>query len=208
MISRRGLRQVECGHAIKKDRGNGGNRLRLASAPADIQAFVAAKADSMRAVIYLLDIEDPAERAPIIEQLLQRTLTTEDLPAYLAELRQRTNASPALLAKDDAPGEPPPSLTRAEYQQAATATPVPGVAATAPISDTSEHTPGIFPAATSRSSRAATLDLSQDRVRQGKLKTIVRYLNEYRRSLADLAEVPAEELALLRQIEAMVQELT
>src|SRR5258708_23449412 len=94
MFDEMGLTQVDVADAIKKDRGYVRNRLRLASAPADIQAFVASKADSMRAVIYLLDIEDPAERAPIIEQLLQRTLTTEDLPAYLAELRQRTHPSP------------------------------------------------------------------------------------------------------------------
>src|SRR2546430_7296212 len=60
MIDEMWLTQVDVANAIKKDRGYVRNRLRLAGAPADIQAFVAVKPDSMRAVIYLLDIEDPA----------------------------------------------------------------------------------------------------------------------------------------------------
>jgi ParB family chromosome partitioning protein len=195
MIDEMGLTQVDVANAIKKDRGYVRNRLRLASAPADIQAFVAAKADSMRAVIYLLDIEDPAERAPVIEQLLQRTLTTEDLPAYVEELKQRRNAPPALAAKVDAATEPPLPV--------AASTPM------APTPEAPDHTPGVSPAsdAASRAPRVPARDLSQERVRQVKLKTIARYLGEYRRSLAGLAEVPAEELALLCQIEAMVREL-
>jgi hypothetical protein len=53
--------------------------LRLAHAPEDVQAFVEEKPDSLRVVVYLLEIETEAERAPVIKGLLQKTLKTEDL---------------------------------------------------------------------------------------------------------------------------------
>lgn len=195
MIEEMGLTQVEVASAIKKDRGYVRNRLRLASAPEDIQAFVAAKADSMRAVIYLLDIEDPAARAPIIEQLLQRTLTTEDLPAYIEDLRQHKHTWPIMPGKT---GDEPSAQTWEQQQPAA------GISEP----DVSEHPSDTLPTLPSRVPRAATRNLSPDRVRQMKLKTILRYLTEYRRSLADLDAIPEKEQALLRQIEAMVGELT
>lgn len=174
MIDEMHLTQVEVASAIKKDRGYVRNRLRLAKAPEDIQAFISTKADSMRAVIYLLDIEDPAERAPIIDQLLKRTLTTEDLPAYLNELRQRKSAPPTPL--------PEPQFT-----------PAPSA-----LDDNF---------ATQPSTPTPPREMSQERVRQTKLKTVLRYLTEYQRLLAQQPERSAAEYSLLGLISDIVASL-
>ncbi|HLZ63640.1 MAG TPA: ParB/RepB/Spo0J family partition protein, partial [Ktedonosporobacter sp.] len=93
-----GQQITEIANAIKKDRGYIRNRLRLASAPEDIQAFIVNKADSLSTVTYLLEIEDPAERAPIIEQLSQKILTVVDLPEYIEEMKRHKlmDVSPAV----------------------------------------------------------------------------------------------------------------
>ena len=96
MIDELGLHMADVVRAIKKDRSYVRNRLRLARAPQDIQDFVTSKPDSLRAVIHLLDIEDPAERTHVFELLRQRILLTDDLPAYIEEIKHPppANSSP------------------------------------------------------------------------------------------------------------------
>jgi ParB family chromosome partitioning protein len=88
MSEEMGMTQVEIANMVKKDRGYVRNRLRIASAPEDIQAFVETKTDSLRAVIYLLEIEDEQERAILIDQLLKKTLLTEDLASYVEDRKR------------------------------------------------------------------------------------------------------------------------
>ncbi|HLZ59623.1 MAG TPA: ParB/RepB/Spo0J family partition protein [Ktedonosporobacter sp.] len=88
MIDVLGMKQTEVSDLVKKDRSYVRNRLRLANAPEDIQAFVATKDDGLSAAYYLAEIEDPAERALIIEQLHKKTLSTNDLPLYIEEMKR------------------------------------------------------------------------------------------------------------------------
>jgi hypothetical protein len=56
-------------------------------APGDIQEFASTKAGTLESVGYLLKIADPAERAPIIQQLVDGMLVTKDLAAYIKALK-------------------------------------------------------------------------------------------------------------------------
>lgn len=63
------------------------NRLGVARAPEDVQSLVRKKPDTLRAVIYLSKVEDARVRTEIIEQILNGSLATDDLPAYIEALR-------------------------------------------------------------------------------------------------------------------------
>ena len=197
MMDTMGLTQIEVANAVKKDRGYVRNRLRLAKAPEDIQTFISHKADSMRAVIYLLDIEDPAERAPIIEQLLKRTLTTEDLPAYIGEIKQRGHAP------SQYPDHSPVSAQQPQPLSAPASIEPP--LQTADRLETTEQTPPVPTLAPVVQKRAQpTTPL---RVRNTKLKTILRYITEFQKSLAQQEALNEEERELIQQIIAIAQAL-
>lgn len=74
--------------AVGKGKGYVQNRVRLARAPADVQAFMTHKPDSLRAVASLVAIAEPALRAQVIQQLVEGRLTTDEIPGYLEALRQ------------------------------------------------------------------------------------------------------------------------
>ncbi|HLI89168.1 MAG TPA: ParB/RepB/Spo0J family partition protein [Ktedonobacteraceae bacterium] len=191
MIDQLGLTQMEVAEAVKKDRGYVRNRLRLARAPEDIQAFVREKSDSLRAVIYLLEIEDPQERAPIIEQLLKRTLTTEDLPAYIAELKQRSQVSlPQSVPEDHMTLSA--DHTPRQNQRASTASPQPGVP--------SSSAPALA------APDLAINEQKEQRIRTAKLRTSLRYLKDYRKMLNGQPAL-ASERELLRQLVAVARSL-
>lgn len=209
MIEELKLTQLEVANAIKKDRGYVRNRLRLATAPSDIQEFISAKPDSMRAVIYLLDIEDPAERAPIIERLLQRTLTTDDLPAYIEEVRRR---------KHEVPPAPEPAITPPSLPP--TATQPPGSAKVEqpePTREAPQITPASSPPpAPSRPSHPIAKTIkperqtsTQMRARQTRLRAIHRQLLDYQKLLEEQHDSPTpEEQTLLQQINEVVRQLS
>ena len=224
MIEELKLTQVEVANAVKKDRGYVRNRLRLATAPADIQEFVAAKPDSMRAVIYLLEIEDLSERAPIIERLLQRTLTTEDLPAYVEEIkRQKQNASlPPSIAQ---PSQPVPLPFPPVSQQPPVPTPSPSISQQQPVptpspsimKEESAKAPHEVEARNLESSVASPTRIAepkerpstQMKARQTRLRAIYRQLLDYQQLLAEQEEPPtATERTLLRQINEIIQQLS
>jgi ParB family chromosome partitioning protein len=199
MIDEMNLTQVEVANAIKKDRGYVRNRLRLASAPPDIQAFITAKPNSMRAVIYLLDIEDPAERAPIIDRLLQRTLTTEDLPGYVDEIKRQKNEphiSPALAVE---PEQTPPI--------APTVTETHGIQALAEPRSQPTFQPAP-PSEPERTSEPRMRPSTQMKARQTRLRAIYRQLLDYRQLLTEQEEQPTQvERTILRQIDDIMQQI-
>jgi ParB family chromosome partitioning protein len=191
MIDQLGLTQIEVAEAVKKDRGYVRNRLRLARAPEDIQAFVREKSDSMRAVIYLLEIEDSQERALIIEQLLKRTLTTEDLPGYIADLKRHKQAlSPQPVPADHEALSDDCAFQLDQPQSAASQQP----GASLPPA-TGPDTPG-----------DSSEERKERRARAAKLRTSLRYLMGYRKSLNGLPLL-ASEREILRQIAAVVRSL-
>ena len=227
MIEQLGLTQVDVANAVKKDRGYVRNRLRLATAPEDIQTFITAKPDSIRAVIYLLDIEDPADRAPVIEQLLKRTMTTEDLPAYVEELRKKKH--PSLVPFVEIAAQQ--TVKESTPQQPATL-PLEEIAAQQTIRepDSQPQTPkdqfekpealareahpsDMASVASSSKSEAEVVPqtnraLSQARIRQVKLKTILRYANEYQKLVEEQGELSDDERDILKQIAVIVKALS
>jgi ParB family transcriptional regulator, chromosome partitioning protein len=227
MIDELKLTQVEVANAVKKDRGYVRNRLRLATSPADIQAFVTAKPDSMRAVIYLLDIEDPAERAPIIERLLQRTLTTEDLPAYVEEIK-RQKQSASLPSSTLQPSQPVSSASPAisqPSQPVSSASPtiaLPPQPVSSPFPSTTKEEPAqpshkmetpapqppVLSPTTSIAEPKERLS-TQIKARQTRLRAIYRQLIDYQQLLAEQEEPPtATEQTLLQQIHEVIQQLS
>nr|MDQ2806064.1 ParB/RepB/Spo0J family partition protein [Chloroflexota bacterium] len=84
--------------AVGKGKGYVQNRVRLARAPADVQAFITRKPDSLRAVATLVTIDAPPVRAQVIQQLLAGRLTTDDIPGYLDSLRSGGPAPAGLRA--------------------------------------------------------------------------------------------------------------
>ena len=83
MIDELGYTQEQIATEIGKDRGYVVNRLRVARAPDDIRALVAAKPDTLRAVAYLIKVKDPARRTELIAQLRAGLLTGDTLPEFL-----------------------------------------------------------------------------------------------------------------------------
>jgi ParB family chromosome partitioning protein len=201
MIDEMHLTQIEVANAIKKDRGYVRNRLRLASAPPDIQAFITAKPNSMRAVIYLLDIEDPAERAPIIDRLLQRTLTTEDLPGYVDEIKRQKTEQPAL----------PAPIIEPVAQQTPPFAPL--IAETHGIQVLAEPDPQptFQPASPSQPEKVIetrTRPSTQMKARQTRLRAIYRQLLDYRQLLKEQEEQPTQiERTILQQIDELMQQI-
>jgi ParB family chromosome partitioning protein len=216
MIDELKLTQVEVANAIKKDRGYVRNRLRLATAPPDIQTFISAKTDSMRAVIYLLDIEDPEERAPIIERLLQRTLTTDDLPAYIEEIRRRKHSTPLTQPTSITPPTlitPPPTLAPHAPQPISAQPPArvreEQAEASRDVRTTSASSPQPAQPSSPETSGEPERRLStQMRARQTRLRAIHRQLLDYQKLLEEQEERPTtEERALLRKIHEIVRQL-
>jgi ParB/RepB/Spo0J family partition protein len=81
-----GYTQEEIADSIKKKRGYVVNRLRLAEAPADIQAFIERKPDSLRVVAYLIKVTNEEDRALLIDRLTHGKLTADDLAGDISEL--------------------------------------------------------------------------------------------------------------------------
>jgi ParB family chromosome partitioning protein len=106
-----GWTQVEIAQNIKKDRGYVINRLRVAEAPEDIQAFIVERPSSLRAVSYLVNVKEPEDRVLLMTLMKKGSLQTEDLSgdldALLKDLKDRSSgikeASPpsAALVGDD-----------------------------------------------------------------------------------------------------------
>ncbi|MDQ2805351.1 MAG: ParB/RepB/Spo0J family partition protein [Chloroflexota bacterium] len=102
------LTQEEVAARVGKTRGYVADRLRLAHAPADVQAFLEEKPDSIRAAASLVQIADPVLRAELMEGLRTGRLTTNDLPQARRTLTgpaAETLADPPPAAAPDAPAD-------------------------------------------------------------------------------------------------------
>ncbi|HLZ61727.1 MAG TPA: ParB/RepB/Spo0J family partition protein [Ktedonosporobacter sp.] len=187
MIDELGLNLAEVVRAVKKHRSYVRNRLRLAQAPQDIQDFVVSKPDSLRAITYLLDIDDAAERARIFELLRQKVLLTDDLPAYIEEMRQRQLA-PALPAAQPGEEESSSALLAPEL-----------------LFDGVEMS---LPASSSEPSRSATHSvITAQQIRQRRLKAILRSFNHYSKAISAPDPLLTNERAMLVHIIERAQAL-
>ncbi|HLZ60814.1 MAG TPA: ParB/RepB/Spo0J family partition protein [Ktedonosporobacter sp.] len=184
MIDELDLNLAEVVRAVKKHRNYVLYRLRLAQAPQDIQDFVVSKPDSLRAVIHLLDIDDPAERAQVFELLRQKVLLTDDLPAYTEEIRQRQRelASPA--------------------DQSGDVSSASALLASEPLFDGEEISlPSSPPEPITSATRSVILTAQQ--IRQRRLKASLRLFNQFTKAISAPDPLLTHERAMLaRMIES------
>jgi ParB family chromosome partitioning protein len=106
MIDELGYTQEQIATEIGKDRGYVVNRLRVARAPEDIRALVAAKPDTLRAVAYLIKVKDPARRTELIAQLRAGMLTGDNLPEFVSSPPDTTPPPAARAGERTGGGEP------------------------------------------------------------------------------------------------------
>lgn len=155
------------------------NRLRLARASEDIQAFAREKTDSLRALIYLEEIKDPVERASLIRSLLAQELATDDLMTYVRERKSGGNTMATLGA----------GMSKMGQQLAGRAD---GNAIASGEREEPEQSPR---------------EREREHIRSNRLKTILRMLREYQRRFARQDPPKSNERALMGQILASAQEL-
>ncbi|RRR74467.1 MAG: ParB/RepB/Spo0J family partition protein [Candidatus Viridilinea halotolerans] len=79
---------------IGKDKGYIENRLVLLRMPPDIQAMVAQRPDSLMAARELARLDDPALRAPLIDQILRGALATASLRTIVRQLGESNEDQP------------------------------------------------------------------------------------------------------------------
>ncbi|HST03635.1 MAG TPA: ParB/RepB/Spo0J family partition protein [Chloroflexia bacterium] len=93
MSAEMGFTLEQIAREVGKKLGYVYNRVRAARAPADIQALIEAKPDSLRAVANLIKVADADDRADMIRQLLAGEITTDDLPTYIRQLKEKRGES-------------------------------------------------------------------------------------------------------------------
>ena len=215
MIEVLGDTQEQIAHGVGKTRGYVENRLRVARAPADVQALVAAKPDSLRAVATLIQVNDPDLRAGAITELQAGRLTADDLPGYFstggissAEEAPPDEAIASSVSARSGNGVvlgPPASPDMREVRPvgAVATTGETGAAAGPPAAPTGER-------ARAAPATSSTEDLSenaQERVRYGALRSSLRALTRYRGKLAGRSEISVREQVALTDLTNLALEL-
>lgn len=84
MAGEMGYTHEQIASEVGKARGYIENRIRIARAPHDVQRLVEQRPDTIRAVATLVKVKDEALRGAAITEILAGSLTTDDLPGYLA----------------------------------------------------------------------------------------------------------------------------
>ncbi len=210
------LMQEEMGYTLEqiakevgKKLGYVYNRVRVAKAPPDIQALVEQKPDSLRAVANLVRVESEQDRAMIIDSLLRGAITTDDILAYVKEIREERKAvaGAAEQATQEESAPPvPTSLSEPEVGEGKGAAPVETVLVDGVEIPVERDRP------TQTSSREeAKRDWVevrfQQRARRSKLARIAALLQNYTDSIDSTTELSMEEKLDLATITIMVRRL-
>src|SRR5262249_33570868 len=74
---------------VRQSRGYVRNRLALVAAPEDVQEMVKQDDKTVRAAYYLSDVQEEWIRAELIQGILEKRITGESIPGYLATLREQ-----------------------------------------------------------------------------------------------------------------------
>lgn len=83
-----GYTQEAVATKVRQSRGYVRNRLALVKAPLDVQEMVKKDKETVRAAYYLSDIEDVKVRTELIQALVEKRITGESIPGYLATLKE------------------------------------------------------------------------------------------------------------------------
>lgn len=210
MMDSMGMTLEQVAEAVKKSISYVRNRRRVAMAPADIQQMVARKPDSLRAVFYLLKLEDAEKRAPIIALLVQGKLTADEVDQYVKTLEQQAaEANPALHMEEEAsPVTPVDGLSSSPeasgQQHDGSSTRPQAGEIEAPYHAAQENTsPTIMEQAVSE----LVVFEKHTVVGVSKLKTILKAIKTYANARTTQKPLSPEETALLEQIIDVVQHM-
>jgi hypothetical protein len=182
----------------------------VARAPEDVQALVATKPDSLRAVSALIRVEDAELRAAAINELQAGRLTADDLPGYLT--LARTNPPAA-----SPPRSPTPSGAVGHIAEAARAATQNGTGMISPAAGmtgtTEPAAPTITPVGAGKGSPPVSTssedqdDVAQARIGYGTLMTAFRALTKYRDRLEERSEISIREQVTLIDLKNLILDL-
>jgi len=211
-----GYTQEAVAAKVRQSRGYVRNRLALVKAPLDVQEMVKKDKETVRAAYYLSDIEDTQVRTELIQALVERRITGESIPGYLATLKEAqqhqqevlqprpqevtTRPDARITDEQDATGETrglrllKPRTPEASSEQTQQRVALPQDAPRPSIS-----VEQIMESGEKR---------SKELLEAGKLRTMLSQLQGYQsRTAKRQAPLSNEELTLLQSIEALCQSL-
>jgi len=102
MMDTMGMTLENVAQVVGKSESYVRNRRRVALSPEDIQQMVIQRPDSLRAVVYLLKVEDKNQRTPIIDLIVRGELTADQVDHYVKTLGQKGVQMPSLPAHGEA----------------------------------------------------------------------------------------------------------
>lgn len=210
MMESMGMTLEQVAEAVKKSESYVRNRRRVAMAPRDIQQMVVRRPDSLRAVFYLLKVEDAEKRAPIIALLLQGKLTADEVDQYVKTLEQQAaegNLSPQT-EEASSPAAPledcSPSPELSEQHTNGPFTTQQAEVMEAPHHPGQKETP---PAVMEQSASELVVFEKHTIVGVSKLKTVLKAMKTYANARTEQPPLSAEEALLLDQIIEVAQHI-
>lgn len=210
MMDSMGMTLEQVAEAVKKSISYVRNRRRVAMAPADIQQMVVRKPDSLRAVFYLLKLEDAQKRAPIIALLVQGKITADEVDQYVKTLEQQTTEGTPIFQTEEAsaPITSVDSLSSSsdasEQQNDGSSTRQQAEEIELPYYTAQENT---SPALMEQSVSELVVFEKHTIVGVSKLKTILKAIKSYANARTEQLPLSPEETALLEQIIEVVQHM-
>ncbi|HEX4207117.1 MAG TPA: hypothetical protein VHZ51_23545 [Ktedonobacteraceae bacterium] len=175
----------------------------------DIQEFASTRMGNIHAVIHLLKIVDPTQRASVIQQLTNRPFATEDLPAYVeATNNQKTAEVQVMEQLPSVHGRAGAKAFTPTTQEPATSLPKLDETATgkAPAARTAQSAPA--PTVVDGSIPGRAEALARARTQITKLKTACKQLEDYERWLHTYdSHVSNAEHELLEKHETLLQKI-
>jgi ParB/RepB/Spo0J family partition protein len=215
MMETMGMTLEQVAEAVGKSESYVRNRRRVAQAPEDIQQMVVRKPDSLRAVFYLLKVEDISVRASLIEMIVQGQLIADQVDQYVKTLEQQrspqqrieiatqpdrdteTSIGEVSSAATSSPGVKPSQTTRHAT------TPVSKKVATQEPDYSQRQTP---PPTVSEVLPETVAPQKQTLVGVSKLKTLLKTIQAYAQTVTTQQKLSPEEIDLLDQIIEVAQQ--
>lgn len=180
MTETMGMTLEQVASTVKKSESYVRNRRRVAMAPEDIQQLVARKPDSLRAVIYLLKIEDKSTRAKIIDLLIQGQLTADQVDQYVKTLEEKTSV---FQVQEDSK-TPLEQNTSMIHQR--------------------EQSSSSIPENLAQIDQATSLTVEKHFTNISKLKTVLKTLKTYATQYTEQTVISSDEQDLLEQISQVI----
>ena len=210
-----GYTQETVAARVRQSRGYVRNRLALLDAPEDVQAMVRKDKDTVRAAYYLREVEDTSARTDLIQAILDKKITGESLPGYIAAMKeeqhreQQRREQVALSVAQSSETHIQESLHRSSELETQGQQPVMVLPAhyqrregeqqrETAIVPTQERVQGALEGGEKR---------SQELVEAGRLKAILKQLQNYESRRAKRPALSGEELIVLQAIEELSHRL-